>query len=101
MENKERQIVNRAIRNHIRFMTRMEKAFYSAIVMSISVVYLQGRNQAIKNQITDLNRKISDEKTELNNAKQAVNELTNSDRIKEIATKAGLSINNDSIKSVK
>ena len=81
MENKERQIVNRAIRNHIRFMTRMEKAFYSAIVltaivMSISVVYLQGRNQAIKNQITDLNRKISDEKTELNNAKQAVNELT-------------------------
>ena len=95
MENKEHQIVNRAIRNHIRFMTRMEKAFYSAIVltaivMSISVVYLQGCNQAIKNQIT-----------ELNNAKQAVNELTNSDRIKEIATKAGLSINNDSIKSVK
>ena len=55
MENKEHQIVNRAIRNHIRFMTRMEKAFYSAIVltaivMSISVVYLQGCNQAIKNQ---------------------------------------------------
>ena len=88
MENKEHQIVNRAIRNHIRFMTRMEKAFYSAIVltaivMSIAVVFLQGRNQAIKQQITDLN------------------ELTNSDRIKEIANKAGLSINNDSIKSVK
>ena len=106
MENKEHQIVNRAIRNHIRFMTRMEKAFSSAIVltaivMSIAVVFLQGRNQAIKQQITDLNSKISDEKTELNNAKQAVNELTNSDRIKEIANKAGLSINNDSIKSVK
>ena len=46
MENKEHQIVNRAIRNHIRFMTRMEKAFYSAIVltaivMSIAVVFLQ------------------------------------------------------------
>mgnify|MGYP000697793084 CR=1 FL=1 len=59
MENKEHQIVNRAIRNHIRFMTRMEKAFYSAIVltaivMSIAVVFLQGRNQAIKQQITDL-----------------------------------------------
>ena len=106
MENKEHQIVNRAIRNHNRFMTRMEKAFYSAIVltaivMSIAVVFLQGRNQAIKQQITDLNSKISDEKTELNNAKQAVNELTNSDRIKEIANKAGLSINNDSIKSVR
>jgi len=67
MENKEHQIVNRAIRNHIRFMTRMEKAFYSAIVltaivMSIAVVFLQGRNQAIKQQITDLNSKISDEK---------------------------------------
>ena len=95
MENQERQIVNKAIKNHIRFMTRMEKAFYSAIiltaiVLSISVVFLQGRNQAIKQQITDLNR----------NAKQAVNELTNSDRIKEIANKAGLSINNDSIRSV-
>ena len=85
MENQEHQVVNRALRNHIRFMTRMEKAFY----------------QAIKQQITDLNSKISDEKTELNNAKQAVNELTNSDRIKEIANKAGLSINNDSIKSVR
>ena len=41
------------------------------------------------------------EKTDLNNAKQAVNELTNSERIKEIANKAGLSINNDSIKSVR
>ena len=106
MDNKEHQIDNRANRNHIRIMTRIEKAFYSAIVltaivMSISVVYLQGRNQAIKNQITDLNRKISDEKTELNNAKQAVNELTISDRIKEIATRAGLSINIVSIKSVK
>ena len=51
MENKEHQIVNRAIRNHIRFMTRMEKAFYSAIVltaivMSIAVVFLQGRNKS-------------------------------------------------------
>ena len=57
MENKEHQIVNRAIRNHIRFMTRMEKAFYSAIVltaivMSIAVVFLQGRNQAIKQSQT-------------------------------------------------
>ena len=38
MENQERQIVNRAIRNHIRFMTRMEKAFYSAIVLTAIVM---------------------------------------------------------------
>ena len=38
MENKEHQIVNRAIRNHIRFMTRMEKAFYSAIVLTAIVM---------------------------------------------------------------
>ena len=55
MENKEHQIVNRAIRNHIRFMTRMEKAFYSAIVltaivMSIAVVFLQGRNRLSSNK---------------------------------------------------
>ena len=105
MENKEHQIVNRAIRNHIRFMTRMEKAFYSAIVltaivMSIAVVFLQGRNQAIKQQITDLNSKISDEKTELNNAKQAVNELTNSDRIKEIANKEHEVLNTEDLMGI-
>ena len=41
MENKEHQIVNRAIRNHIRFMTRMEKAFYSAIVLTAIVIKSQ------------------------------------------------------------
>ena len=44
--------------------------------MSIAVVFLQGRNQAIKQQITDLNRKISDERQSLTMLKQAVNELT-------------------------
>ena len=104
MENKEHQIVNRAIRNHIRFMTRMEKAFYSAIVltaivMSIAVVFLQGRNQAIKQQITDLNSKISDEKTELDDAKQEVNELIRSERLKEIADKKDLKLNNENIRT--
>ncbi len=44
----------------------MEKAFYSAIVLTAIVisiaVVLQGRNQAYQQQITDLNQKISDEK---------------------------------------
>ena len=63
--------------------------------------FYKGVIRLSSNKSQNLNSKISDEKTELNNAKQAVNELTNSDRIKEIANKAGLSINNDSIKSVK
>lgn len=55
MENKEHQIVNRAIRNHIRFMTRMEKAFYSAIVltaivMSIAVVFYKGVTRLSSNK---------------------------------------------------
>ncbi|MGT2907534.1 cell division protein FtsL [Streptococcus dentiloxodontae] len=104
-DNKENKAVNRALQRHIRQLSRMEKAFYgaiilTAIIMSVAIVYLQGRNQEVKQQITSLNSKISDEKAELNNAKQEVNELTNSERIKEIASKAGLTINNDNIQNV-
>ncbi len=54
---------------------------------SIAVVFLQGRNQAIKQQITDLNSKISDEKQGLIMLSRRLMSYY-SDRIKEIANKA-------------
>ena len=68
MENKEHQIVNRAIRNHIRFMTRMEKAFYSAIVLTaivMSIAVVSNKSQTLiarlvmkKQSLTMLSRRL-------------------------------------------
>ncbi|MBM7635643.1 cell division protein FtsL [Streptococcus saliviloxodontae] len=99
------QAVAVALSNRIRQLSRLEKAFYGAIIitaitMAVSLVYLQSRNQEVKQQITDLNYQINDAETALNNAKQEVNELTRADRIKQIAGQAGLSIQNDNIQKV-
>ncbi|MBM7642394.1 cell division protein FtsL [Streptococcus loxodontisalivarius] len=99
------QAVAAALSKRIRLLTRLEKAFYGAIIvtaitMAVSLVYLQSRNQEVKQQITDLTSQINEAETELNNAKQEVNELSRADRVKQIAGEAGLSIQNDNIQKV-
>ena len=44
-----------------------------------------------------VNKEISQKQVEINDAKQAANELLRSARLMEIAEKAGLSFNNDNI----
>ncbi|CAR43078.1 cell division protein FtsL [Streptococcus uberis] len=106
MNNETRtQAVANALQKRIRTFSRIEKAFYSAmiitaIIMSVSIIYMQSRRLQLQQDITTLNSQISDKKTELNNAKQEVNELSRRDRIVDIAGKAGLSNRNDNIKKV-
>lgn len=106
MNNETRtQAVTNALQKRIRTFSRIEKAFYSAmiiiaIIMSVSIIYMQSRRLQLQQDITTLNSQISDKKTELNNAKQEVNELSRRDRIVDIAGKAGLSNRNDNIKKV-
>lgn len=106
MNNETRtQAVTNALQKSIRTFSRIEKAFYSAmiitaIIMSVSIIYMQSRRLQLQQDITTLNSQISDKKTELNNAKQEVNELSRRDRIVDIAGKAGLSNRNDNIKKV-
>lgn len=106
MNNETRtQAVTNALQKRIRTFSRIEKAFYSAmiitaIIMSVSIIYMQSRRLQLQQDITTLNSQISDKKTELNNAKQEVNELSRRDRIVDIAAKAGLSNRNDNIKKV-
>lgn len=83
----------------------MRKLFYAtiiitAITMAVSIIYLQSRKLQLQQDITSLNSQISDQKIELNNAKQEVNELSRRDRIVDIAGKAGLSNRNENIKKV-
>ncbi|MGT2935244.1 cell division protein FtsL [Streptococcus castoreus] len=105
INEKRTQAVSKALQKRIRTFSRIEKAFYAAIIvtaitMAVSIIYLQSRKLQLQQDITRLNSQISDKKTELNNAKQEVNELSRRDRIVDIAGKAGLSNRNDNIKKV-
>ncbi|WP_438468051.1 cell division protein FtsL [Streptococcus pluranimalium] len=100
-----REALTEALQKRIRTFTRIEKAFYgaiviTAIVMAISIIYLQSRNMQVQQEINHWNVEINGAQTDLNDAKQEVNELSRYDRISKIAKKAGLSIQNDNIQNV-
>lgn len=97
--------VTAIIQQRIRTFTRLEKLFYGAILFSaisvaVSIIYLESRNMQIQQEITALNRQISQIETELTDAKQEVNELTRQERVKKIAKKAGLKNNRNNIREV-
>ncbi|WP_159542853.1 cell division protein FtsL [Streptococcus halichoeri] len=105
INEKKTQAVSTVLQKRIKTFSRIEKAFYAAIIitsitMAVSIIYLQSRRLQMQQDITALNSQISDKKTELNNAKQEVNELTRRDRIVDIASKAGLSNQTNNIKKV-
>lgn len=104
-KEKRQEALSQVLQDHIRTLSRIEKAFYGAIVvtavmMAVSIVYLQTRMLQLQQEITVLNNKISEKETELNDAKQEVNELNRFDRIAKIATEAGMIIQHDNIGKV-
>ena len=106
MTNEKRsKALSQALQKRIKTFTRLEKAFYGAIIitaitLAVSIIYLQSRSLQIQQEISHLNSQINDRETEYNNAKQEVNELSRYDRIAEIAQKAGLTVQKDNIKKV-
>ncbi|MCY0357604.1 cell division protein FtsL, partial [Klebsiella pneumoniae] len=58
---------------------------------------MQTRLLQLQSSMAKVNQDISQKQIEINDAKQAVNELTRSARLMEIAEKAGLTFNNDNI----
>ncbi|EHJ53309.1 cell division protein FtsL [Streptococcus macacae] len=106
MTNEKRsEALSQALQKRIRTFSRLEKAFYGAIIitavtLAVSIIYLQSRNLQVQQEISRLNSQINDKETEYNNAKQEVNELSRYDRISKIAQKAGLTVQKDNIKKV-
>ncbi|HEM3197915.1 TPA: cell division protein FtsL [Streptococcus suis] len=101
-QEKRREATMRVIGDKIRTFTRVEKAFYSSIVLSglalaIGIIFMQTRLLQLQSGMAKVNQDISQKQIEINDAKQAVNELTRSARLMEIAEKAGLTFNNDNI----
>lgn len=97
--------VTAIIQQRIRTFSRIEKVFYSTVIVSmitlaISIIYLESRNMQFQQEITALNNKIAVRQTELDDAKQEVNELTRQERVKKIAEKAGLQNNRENIREV-
>ncbi|AEB82001.1 cell division protein FtsL [Streptococcus suis] len=102
LQEKRREATMRVIGDKIRTFTRVEKAFYSSIVLSglalaIGIIFMQTRLLQLQSGMAKVNQDISQKQIEINDAKQAVNELTRSARLMEIAEKAGLTFNNDNI----
>ncbi|HEM6084871.1 TPA: cell division protein FtsL [Streptococcus suis] len=102
LQEKRREATMRVIGDKIRTFTRVEKAFYSSIVLSglalaIGIIFMQTRLLQLQSGMAKVNQDISQKQIEINDAKQAVNELTRSARLMEIAEKTGLTFNNDNI----
>ena len=84
--------------------SRVEKAFYlsiafTALVLAVSIIFMQTRLLQVQNDLTKINAQIEEKKTELDDAKQEVNELIRSERLKEIADKKDLKLNNENIRT--
>lgn len=102
---KQTEALTDVLQRRIRTFSRMEKVFYgsiilTAITMAIGIIFLQSSNLQVQQDITSLNKAISEQQVQLDNAKQEVNELSNRDRITKIAEKAGLSNQQNNIQKV-
>ena len=60
---------------------------------------MQTRLLQVQSDLTKINAQIEEKKTELDDAKQEVNELIRSERLKEIADKKDLKLNNENIRA--
>ncbi|MDG3131581.1 cell division protein FtsL [Streptococcus suis] len=102
LQDKRREATMRAIGAKFKTFTRVEKAFYTSIILSglalaIGIIFMQTRLLQIHSEMAKVNQEINQKQIEINDAKQAINELTRSARLMEIADKTGLTFNNDNI----
>lgn len=96
---------SRAIQARIRKFSRIEKAFYgsiiaTALIVAISIVFMQTRLLQVQNDLTNLNTELEAKQTELDDAKQEVNELTRADRLSKLAQSQEMKRNNENIRTV-
>ena len=72
---------------------------FTALVLALSIIFMQTRLLQVQNDLTKINAQIEEKKTELDDAKQEVNELLRAERLKEIANSKDLKLNNENIRS--
>ena len=104
MANNRPRTTSQLLQARIQRFSRVEKAFYGAIVLTAvilaaSVVFMQTKLLQVQRDLTTVNSKIEAKRTELDDAKQEVNELIRSERLKEIANSKDLQLNNENIRA--
>lgn len=102
LQDRRRDVTMRVIEEKIKTFTRIEKAFYGSVVISglilaVGIVFMQTRLLQVQSDMASVNQEISAKQIEIEDAKQAVNDLARNARLLEIAEKEGLSFNNDNI----
>lgn len=102
VEDRRTDALMRMVSERIKTFTPVEKTFYGTIVLTalllaIGIIFMQARLLQVQSEMASLNQEIYKKQIELNDAKQAVNELVRSNRMMEIAEKYELVFNNDAI----
>ncbi|MBP2623477.1 cell division protein FtsL [Streptococcus oricebi] len=88
----------------IRRFSRIEKAFYgsivlTAVIIAVSIIFMQTRMLQVQRDLAELNTKVEGKQTELNDAKQEVNELTRKERLSSLASSQEMTIQNGNVKT--
>lgn len=102
LQEKRREATMRLISEKIKTFTRIEKAFYasivfSGIVLAVGIVFMQTKLLQVQAEMARVNQQINAKQVEIDDTKQALQELTRSARLMEIAEKAELSLNNENV----
>lgn len=88
------------IKERVKTFSPVEKTFYgsiilTAVVVAVSIIYMQTQLLQIQSQMTELKTKMDVKQLEYDEAKQAFTELTRSNRLMEIAEEADLKLDKD------
>lgn len=102
MQDRKRDVAMRIIEQKIKTFSRVEKAFYGSVVLTalllaVGIIFIQTRLLQVQSDMAGLNQDIRAKQVEIDDAKQAINELARNARLIEIAEKAELTFNNDNI----
>lgn len=102
MQDRKRDVTMRVIEQKIKTFSRVEKAFYGSVVLTalllaVGIIFIQTRLLQVQSDMAGLNQDIRAKQVEIDDAKQAINELARNARLIEIAEKAELTFNNDNI----
>ena len=104
MANNRPRTTSQILQARIQKFSRVEKAFYGAIVLTAvilatSVVFMQTKLLQVQRDLTTVNSKIEAKRTELDDAKQEVNELIRSERLSKLASSQEMIQNNENIRT--
>lgn len=98
--DEQKQALDHLIKERVKTFSTIEKAFYgsivfTAVILAVSIVFMQTQLLQIQSEMTALQTEINGKQLEFDDAKQALTELSRTNRMMEIAAEAGLTLNKE------